>query len=58
MTEQVMVGNLPNPKMAFSNRVYLHKDTFTRIAGSGINPSNPEVNVQVGRLVLMAWSVV
>lgn len=50
-----------NTKLAYSNRVYVSKSSFSKIANSAISlgvsisSNDPIVNLSIGHLVFAAW---
>ena len=63
---ELRVSNLPNPRLAFSNRVYVNKSTFAQLVGSvsadlakvssggSLTTADPHLNVIFSDLVFMA----
>ena len=56
------IASSPQPKLAFSNRVYVSKSSFNalgtaaRAMGVHISAADPTVNITIGNCVFMARS--
>lgn len=51
----VRIANLPQPKLAFTNRVYVSPSTFQQLAGPvSLNAKDPTANIRVDQLIYLA----
>jgi hypothetical protein len=54
------IASSPQPRLAFTNRVYVSKNDFMKFAGVArtmdvsIHPNDPSVNINIGQFVFLA----